>query len=534
MAYIPLRTEFTNMTWSPDVPSNNLGPLEYNDGYNIETDTRGIQKILGEMGVGQEIVGDIVSCTGGYRFNNVWTFVVITTAGHFYAVTQDTISDITPVDWTTTYTHDTNFTDDWVGGVLFINDGINAPLFYLPDANPNVINQFGVAPYTSNIWNYEPGVLNVSAAFVHSYNSPNLGNILVAGNLRKTLSNGTVQNQVTTIRWSQYFGQNGIPSTWAPTLFNVANELEIPVRGPIIDGFSLNGNFYICSYWDTVVMAPIAYTTSTAPVFAIRLFNQGRGLLNNNCFVNTDTQVFGLDSRDIWMFDGSSFQSIGNQRVKNWFYNNINPLHSGRTFMVNNTFKNQIEIYFPAGTSEFCNQMISYRYDLNVWNPPRNIADAVSAVESPDFSTGIQNDSKRAIIYARANPAQIAPTQLIQKDVEGVNSFWDGSSIPTRFGRNNIQFPKIPYSASVYTHRILPEITGTGNVEIQVGGSPSVAINPTYQQAISYPLNTNTPWAQINQNESRVTAFAIGSVDSTDSWKLSAVNWQITPTEDTF
>jgi hypothetical protein len=361
-----------------------------------------------------------------------------------------------------------------------------------------------------------------------------LGNILVAGNLQKTLSNGTVQNLTTTIRWSQNFAPNGIPPTWAPTINNVANELEIPVRGPIVDGFSLNGNFYILSPWDTVVMAPIGYTVSTAPVYAIRLFNSGRGLLGNNCFVNTDTQVFGIDSRDIWMFDGSNFRGIGNQRVKDWFFNNINKNKVGLVFMENNTYKAQIEIYFPSAGSNYCDKMIAYRYDLDVWQPPRDVSNAVHTVESPDFSSGTQNDSKRCIIYARANTAGTGTTKLIQKDVPTVHSSYNGGAIQSRFGRNNIEFSKVPYSASVFTHRILPEITGTGAVNIQVGGASTVAISPAYKPTINYALNTTSPWAQIDQNESRVTAFAIGSNDATDSWRLSAVNWQTTVVEDTF
>jgi hypothetical protein len=81
---------------------------------------------------------------------------------------------------------------------------------------------------------------------------------LIAGNLTKVIS-GTEYNYPTTVRWSQAFAQTGYPDTWEPTLSNVANEQEVPVRGPLIDGFFLGGNFYVCSYWDTVLFSPIAY-----------------------------------------------------------------------------------------------------------------------------------------------------------------------------------------------------------------------------------------------------------------------------------
>ena len=36
---------FSKMTFSPDVPSAALGPNEYNDGLNVETDVRGIRSM---------------------------------------------------------------------------------------------------------------------------------------------------------------------------------------------------------------------------------------------------------------------------------------------------------------------------------------------------------------------------------------------------------------------------------------------------------------------------------------------------------
>ncbi|NCV78637.1 MAG: hypothetical protein EBW18_06315, partial [Burkholderiaceae bacterium] len=112
------------------------------------------------------------------------------------------------------------------------------------------------------------------AGFVRNYCSPNVGNILIAGNLTKVIG-GTEYNYPTTVRWSQAFASTGYPDTWEPTLSNVANEQEVPVRGPLIDGFFLGGNFYVCSYWDTVVFSPISYQNTTAPIFGVRLLNQG-------------------------------------------------------------------------------------------------------------------------------------------------------------------------------------------------------------------------------------------------------------------
>jgi hypothetical protein len=102
------------------------------------------------------------------------------------------------------------------------------------------------------------------------------------------------------------------------------------------------------------------------------------------------------------------------------------------------------------------------------------------------------------------------------------------------FERNNIEFPKVAYSMKVFTHRVLPEMIGTGNANIEVGGANSVAQTANYQPLITFPISTtNNPWVQINQNDSRMTSIRVSSND-TDFWKISAVTWLTTIVEDNF
>jgi hypothetical protein len=317
-------------------------------------------------------------------------------------------------------------------------------------------------------------------------------------------------------------------------LSNIANEQEIPVRGPIIDGFFLGANFYVCSYWDTVVFTPIAYQNSTAPVFGVRLFNQGRGLINNNCWTNSDANVYGVDSRDIWVFNGNDFSPLGNQKVRDYFFANLSPTYSDRIFMVNNTQKNQIEIYYPDLTSTgWCNKMLSWRYDLNVWNAPKTIMNACHATESLKFVDGAFKYASRTVTYARGG---VENQKLIQTNIG--NSFINAQPIPCLFERNNLflQTDKgpVPYSAKVYTHRMLPEVSGTGLLNITVGGANSTAQAPTYGQTGKVEIVTDTPWVTTQQNNVRTISVKIESNDAVHAWNVTALNWQATVVEDAF
>jgi hypothetical protein len=423
------------------------------------------------------------------------------------------------------YVEGLNITFSSVGNVFFVNDTLSNPMYLLPTANE-------LAVTSDANWNYTPGVTSTRANFVRNYCSPNVGNILIAGNLTEVIG-GTEYNFPTTVRWSQAFANTGIPGTWEPTLTNIANEQEVPVRCPLVDGFFLGGNFYVCSYWDTIVFSPIAYQNSTAPIFGVRLLNQGRGLLNNNCWTNTDANVYGIDARDIWVFDGANFTSIGNQKVKDYFFSNLNPTYYDRLFMVNNTQKYQIEIYYPDLTSTgWCNKMLSYRYDLQIWNAPKTVQDACMGTEGPKVVSGAFNLASRVVVYARSN----STSQKIIQTAVG-NSFV-GAAIPCKFERTNLELQTangtVPFSSKVYTHRLLPEIAGTGSIDITVGGANSTAQTPTYGQTGTTAIDTDTPWVTTQQNAVRTVAVKVESNDATNHWNLTAMNWQATVVEDAF
>jgi hypothetical protein len=244
------------------------------------------------------------------------------------------------------------------------------------------------------------------------------------------------------------------------------------------------------------------------------------------------------------VFDGSNFRGLGNQRVKNWLFDNLNPEYSNRVYIVNNTQKNQIEIYFPDRTSTgWCNKMLSYRYDLDVFNAPRDVNSGSHACEAPvyeefpDSSLGF-NPASRTVVYSRG----IAASQLIQKDRghEFVSNTAN-VAISSEFSRDNIHL--LPnYSEQLLVHRILPEVNNldekglptvsTGTITIQVGGADSVGQTPTYKPAVTMDINTSNPWTQINQNVYRLNSIKISNTSDRDTWICPGITWQFTPTQD--
>lgn len=429
-----------------------------------------------------------------------------------------------------TVTIDCNVTDAYLGG------GVAAPLYS---------------------WNYNPNWSGYYAKFMRIYNSPNVGSILVAGNLTaKNIQTDATEYYPVTVQWSQSFGLNQAPITWQPTVVNVANQLEVPLRGPALDAFPCNGQFFLCSYWDTVVFSPINYSTTSAPILGVRQFNQGRGLLSSNCWANTDKLVYGVDARDIWVFDGQDFQGLGNQRVKNWFFDQLDPQYYDRVFMEVNSQRSQVEIYYPDSDAVggVPNKMLAYRYDIDCWNAPRDVSDATFSCESPiwTYSTAWDaNFGSRTVVYARG----VAESKPVQKD-QGF-SFIDNAPITSLFRRDNIKLLK-DYSGKLMVHRILPEVvnlgadaftgddelpidpatsTNKGNITVTIEGANSVGSAPTAKTPVTIPVDADgaagkNPWAQINQNAFRVNTIELGNSSNNDIWMCSAVTWQVTQVED--
>ena len=169
-----VKLPLAKMTFSPDVPAAALGPNEYNDGKNIETDVRGIKKILGEEEILTAIPAGQIFMDGGFRSEASWVYIVATrdsnSHGKWYMVTTSGVSNITPGVgsnpnvYLSGYTADLNITTSWVGSVFFINDSLRPPMYFLQTATEIYI--YDAAP-DYYVWNYDVGVTSITAAFAN-------------------------------------------------------------------------------------------------------------------------------------------------------------------------------------------------------------------------------------------------------------------------------------------------------------------------------------------------------------------------------
>ena len=82
------------------------------------------------------------------------------------------------------------------------------------------------------------------------------------------------------------------------------------------------------------------------------------------------------------------------------------------------------------------------------------------------------------------------------------------------------------------SHRVLPEVVGTGNIDVTVGGTQSVGQTPTFKPTVEMVIATDNPWCQIDQNDVRSASVKFGTNTATSTWSVTAANWQINIIED--
>ena len=200
--------------------------------------------------------------------------------------------------------------------------------------------------------------------------------------------------------------------------------------------------------------------------------------------------------------------------------------------------------------------MLSYHYDIDCWNAPRDDTVATFACESPvwsyndDTAEWTFNPASRTMVYAQG----VDSSQIVQKDqgyyFREING--DPRDIVATFRRDNIKLVK-DYSSKTLVHRILPEAVNlndnnveidptvnpelVGNVAYTVEGANSVGQTPQQVTVQSLSTDTDYPWVQINQTAHRVKSMEFTTpIDATATpgtiWMINAVTWQFTEVED--
>lgn len=225
-------------------------------------------------------------------------------------------------------------------------------------------------------WYYDGSVANFIDLSLHGFPASTTcgllrsnGGALVALNITQS---GT--NHPTMLLTSSFPTAGTVPSSWDNTnpetnaTVNILAEME----GAITDACSLQNNLCIYSHNQTWLQVK----TQAFEVFDYYKLPFAKGAINANCSVEIDgvNYVFGPD--DIWKHDGTSEQSIINERNRDYVFNSLNASFTNRCFVVHNPALKEIQfcyvsgdrlVHFDQANVDGCNRAATYNYVNDTW-----------------------------------------------------------------------------------------------------------------------------------------------------------------------
>ena len=125
-----------------------------------------------------------------------------------------------------------------------------------------------------------------------------------------------------------------------------------------------------------------------------------------------------VGSDDIYQFSGhpASIKSMSNNRVRDYYFENVNPSYSTKAFILNNTADDELWICFPNLTSTGnTNEILIFNYEDNVWSR-RAITEAAHGI-SGHTKDVLANGS----LSTNVDPSVSRPIFVLSGDIYGVD-----------------------------------------------------------------------------------------------------------------
>jgi len=196
------------------------------------------------------------------------------------------------------------------------------------------------------------------------------GDLLVAGNLTEKDGTSIVRRLSGVVRTSDVAVPGSVPNNWDPFNAGVstADEFTLSETNVIKDMKSLQGNMFIYATDSIHVMrlsgnvnAPVSFSPVTDEY----------GCLTTGGVIEYDGKHFIIGGSDIYVFAGNpgDIQSLSDGRIREYFYNNLNPIYEQRLFTLLNHRENEIWVCYPtiASLAGECDEAIIWNYRDNAW-----------------------------------------------------------------------------------------------------------------------------------------------------------------------
>lgn len=353
-----------------DVLPHDLPPEAWSEASNVRMIEGAVKKMEGEV----KVYGAPTAAPYGLfaitnPSDNFWIYFSL---GKAYAVNSTlTHTDVTKAATTYGGNADIGWTGGFLGGVGIFNNGVDKPQAWLPCALATALVDLANWPGTFTAMAIRP-----------------LKTFLVAMDITE---GGT--RKPYNVLWSHTADPGTVPTSWDVTDETVdTGEVTLgDSDGYVLDMLPMRSVGIVYKEDQTWAMAFVG----GADVFDfIRLFDGG--MISRNCaagyyFKGPKHAVFGPD--DLYIHDGSSAESIADERTRRFLFNRISRQHFKRCFTVANPRKSEIWFCYPTGGASFANEALVWNYKGNRFCGTRLLSGVRCA------ATGIVNSEGTATVW---------------------------------------------------------------------------------------------------------------------------------------
>jgi len=177
------------------------------------------------------------------------------------------------------------------------------------------------------------------------------------------------------VAWSDYTVWDYWPQYWTATASDAAgSNVLMDLGDPLVDGLALRNVFILYSQLETWIMQAVG----VPQIFSFaRLFDNGFGMISQNCAVEVNNTHYVFGQNKIWKHDGYTPQDICSGRVKNFIYNNMVATDAAQFFVVHQ----------PRNTEATARLTPSAPFRSRVWLTTK------AATGLPSITTGLTHGS---------------------------------------------------------------------------------------------------------------------------------------------
>lgn len=231
-------------------------------------------------------------------------------------------------------------------------------------------------------------VVQVRAGILRSF-----GNLLVAGDLVEidSVTGDIIRRLSGVVRTSDIAVTGAIPNNWNPFAAGVstADEFTLSDTNVIQEMKSIQGSLYI--YTNSSIHSMSLTNNPLLPVRFTQV-TESYGCITTGAVVEYDGKHLVVGSNDIYAFPGhpANIQSVAANRVRNYFYKNLNPLHETKLFTLLNKAQDEVWICYPTLNSITgeCDEALIWNYRQNNWTK-RDLNEVIAGDMSPIRGGGI-------------------------------------------------------------------------------------------------------------------------------------------------